>query len=252
MRLRWLRLALVGSLGSWLLLGPRPVAALDADLSHHLIAITTAFSGTDVLVFGAVEDPDTDVAVVVRGPLDDETVRRRSRLGFVWLFTDRLTFRAVPGFYAVASSRPLDEMASPQALARHELGVTNLRLRPAAGQEAGPEVVAAFRAALIRNKQRQRLYASEVGRVSFLGEALFRTRLAFPANVPPGAYQVQVLQFRDGAVINAQSSPLGISKIGLEAELFDLANHRPALYGAGAILLAITAGWTANIMFRRR
>lgn len=250
---RGLRLGLVATAiaaivgGSWF-----AARALEADISHHLIAITTAFAGTDVLVFGAVEEPGTDVAVVVRGPLGDVTVRRRSRVGFVWLFTEQLTFRAVPGYYAVASSRPLDELAAPAVLARYELGVANIRVRPA-GVGAGPRDEApAFREALIRSRQQERLFSTEVGRVTFLGRMLFRTRLAFPASVPPGSYQVQVLQFRDGAVINAQASPLGISKIGLEADLFDLAHRQPALYGLTAILLAIGAGWGASMMFRRR
>lgn len=250
---RWARLALVGTaiatIGGGALFAAR---ALEADISHHLIAITTAFAGTDVLVFGAVEEPGTDVAVVVRGPLSDVTVRRRSRVGFVWLFTEQLTFRAVPGYYAVAASRPLEELAAPAVLARHELGAPNVRFRAAGVGGLPRDDVDAFRAALIRNKQQERLFSVEVGRVTFLGRMLFRTRLAFPASVPPGSYQVQVLQFRDGAVINAQASPLGISKIGLEAELFDLAHRQPALYGLAAIVLAISAGWGASIMFRRR
>ncbi len=249
----WSRLALVTMVIATIAGGGWMVArALEADISHHLIAITTAFAGTDVLVFGAVEEPGTDVAVVVRGPLGDVTVRRRSRVGFVWLFTEQLTFRAVPGYYAVAASRPLEELAAPSVLARYELGAANIRFRPA-GVGGGPrEEADAFREALIRNKQQERLFSAEVGRVTFLGRMLFRTRLAFPASVPPGSYQVQVLQFRDGAVINAQASPLGISKIGLEADLFDLAHRQPALYGLAAILLAVGAGWGASVMFRRR
>jgi uncharacterized protein (TIGR02186 family) len=243
-----LSLGIVGAL----LGGSSLVVGLEADLSHHLVAITTAFSGTDVLLFGAIDQPGSDVAVVVRGPLDDQEVQRKSRVGFIWLTTAGMRFRNVPGYYAVASSRPLDEIASPGVLQRHEIGVDELRLRPAAGQSSDPAEIASFRAALIRNKQRQQLYASEVGEVSFLGRSLFRTRLAFPANVPPGSYQVQVFQLQNGSVVSAQASPLGISKIGLEADLFDIAHRQAALYGLGAILLALTAGWSANIMFGRR
>lgn len=235
-----------------LLGGSSHVAGLEADLSHHLVAITTAFSGSDVLLFGAIDQPGSDVAVVVRGPLDDQEVQRKSRVGFIWLVTSSMRFRGVPGYYAVASSRPLDEVASPGVRQRHEIGVDNLRMRPAAGQGFSPSETASFREALIRNKQRQQLYASEVGEVSFLGRSLFRTRLAFPANVPPGSYQVQVYQLQNGNVVSAQSSPLGISKIGLEADLFDIAHHQSALYGLGAILLAVGAGWSANLMFARR
>ncbi len=243
--------AIVG-LAGLLLGGSSRVAGLEADLSHHLVAITTAFSGTDVLLFGAIDQPGSDVVVVVRGPTDDQEVQRRSRVGVLWLTTADMRFRNVPGYYAVASSRPLDEIAGPGALQRHEIGVEQVRFRPATGQSTDPEEVATFRAALIRNKQRMQLYPQEVGEVSFLGRTLFRTRLAFPANVPPGSYQVQVFQFRNGSVVSAQSSPLGISKIGLEAELFDLAHRQAALYGLGAILVAVAAGWTANAMFGRR
>lgn len=245
------RLAAVLTLAGLALGASGRVVALEADLSHHLIAITTAFSGTDVLLFGAIEQPDSDIAVIVRGPLADQVVRRKSRVGPIWLNTDAVRFRGVPGYYAVASSRPLDELATPNVLLRHEIGVDNLRFRVAAGQPHEDADIERFRAALIRNKQDERLYVAKVGEVSFLGKALFRTRLAFPANVPPGSYQVQVLQFRDGNVIAAQASPLGISKIGIEADLFDFAHHNAAAYGLGAILLAIGAGWGASVMFRK-
>jgi hypothetical protein len=45
-----------------------------ADLSSHLIAITTGFTGTEVLVFGAT-DGEGDIAVIVRGPEREEIVR---------------------------------------------------------------------------------------------------------------------------------------------------------------------------------
>ena len=41
--------------------------AVVADLSKRLVAITTGFAGTDVLLFGAVQG-DGDIVVVVRGP----------------------------------------------------------------------------------------------------------------------------------------------------------------------------------------
>lgn len=226
-------------------------AAFVADLSDHLIRITTAFSGTDVLLFGAAEEPDTEMAVTVRGPVRDTVVWRKSQVGPIWINTDSLIFRAVPSFYAVATSEPLDSLADPATLARHELGVEQLRLQPLATDRYTPDEVQAFRAALIRNMQRARLFVSGAGHVSFLGNTLFRTRLFFPANVPPGIYQVQVLQIVGGEVVGAQASALEISKAGLEADLYEFALHRPALYGLVSILFALFAGWAGSVMFRR-
>ncbi len=221
------------------------------DLSSRLIAITTAFVGTQVLLYGATPAREGEIAVIVRGPARDMTVRRKSRVGPIWINTSALEFEAVPSFYAVATSAPLEELAGPGGLARHELGAGRIRLTPIAPEGWSEDEIDTFRAALVRNQQRVGLYSAEPGTVSFLGETLFRTRIVFPANVPPGDYQVQVLQFSDGEVVGAQTSKLEIAKMGIEAELYDLALGRPALYGLASILIALGAGWAANAIFRR-
>lgn len=225
--------------------------ALVADLSSHLIAITTAFAGTEVLLFGAIER-DGDVVVVVRGPPAEPTVVRKARIAGIWVNTDGMTFPGAPGYYAVAATGPLEEIAHQSERVRHEIGVGHLRLVAADRVGRSEEEIADFRAALIRNKQREGLYSPQVGRIAFVGARLFRTSLHFPAHVPPGSYQVQVLQFRGGEVVNAQSSALVISKVGLEADLYDFAHDRAPFYGMIAIALAVMSGWTAALLFRKR
>ena len=157
----------------------------------------------------------------------------------------------MPSFYAVATSAPLEELAGAGTLARHELGAERLRLQAVDASGIAASEIKAFRAALVRTRQRNGLFSAAPGTVSFLGDTLFRTRIVFPANVPPGDYQVQVLQLADGEVIGAQTSTLEISKMGIEADLYDFSLHRPGLYALASILLAVTAGWAANAMFRR-
>ena len=222
-----------------------------ADLSDHLIAITTAFTGTDVLLFGTVDKPGVGVAVVVRGPTGEAVVRRKSRMGLIWVYTSEVRLADAPSYYAVAASRPPGEIGLPTELARHEIGVEHLRLDPAPGEIVDGAQLAAFRAAFIRAKQRERLYPEQAGTVTFLGSTLFRTRLSFPADVSPGTYQVQVFQFEDGRVANAQTSALEISKVGLEADLTGYARRDPTLYAAASILVAVAAGWAAAALFRR-
>ena len=180
------------------------------DLSSRLIAITTAFAGTQVLLYGAAPASGGAIAVVVRGPTRDTTVRRKSRVGPIWLNTSSLAFRAVPSFYAVATSEPLDELAGPSTLARHELGAERLRLVPVEAEGLAADEIERFRVGPDSQPGNANgLFSAEPGTVSFLGDALFRTRIVFPANVPPGDYQVQVLQFADGEVTGAQTSTAG-------------------------------------------
>lgn len=223
-----------------------------ADLSHHLIAITTAFTGSNVLLFGALDEAGGDVVVVVRGPETATTVRRKSRIGPVWLNTDELTFANAPAFYAVAASGRLAAIMDLDDRVRFRIGTENLGLRPMDGVERSPAELDSFRDALVRNKARDDLYAIEVAPIRFLGDRLFRTTLSFPANVPPGNYQVEVLQLDEGTVVAAQTSVLVISKVGLEAEIFDAARTAPALYGLVSVLLAIGAGWTAGVVFKKQ
>lgn len=240
----------LGGLAGLSVTGAR-AAGFVADLSDHLVAITTAFTGSDVLLFGALEEPGGEVAVVVRGPAGAAGVRRKTRVGPVWIHTEEERFRDVPSYYAVASSGPLAELAQPGELARHQIGVENLRLEPVDPGRFGPGELAAYRAALVRGKQQAGLYPEAVGTVSFLGGTLFRTRVTFPANVAPGTYDVEVFQLEGGRVAQAQASVLDISKIGLEADLYDFAHQRPALYALAAIALAVLAGWGASVLFRR-
>ncbi|HEX5079321.1 MAG TPA: TIGR02186 family protein [Geminicoccaceae bacterium] len=223
---------------------------LVADLSEHLIAITTAFVGTDVVLFGT-SDGGADIVVTVVGPRQNQIVRRKGQIAGIWVNRESLEFERVPTYYAVATSAPLDQIARADVLARHELGIEHLRLEPVDAAGLAESHIDAFREALVRNKQRQRLYSSAPPPVSFLGPSLFRTTLSFPANVPPGIYQVQVFELEDGYVKDAQRSALVISKVGLEADLFDFAQQRAPLYGLLAIVMAVSLGWLAGVIFRR-
>ena len=228
---------------------------LVADLSKHLVAITTGFTGTEVLLFGAVERPADggapgEVAVVVRGPGTPVTMRRKSRVAGIWMNTASMTFERVPSFYAVAASAPLSQVATPQVRQRNGIGLDslNLSLPPA---KASPNVAQEWRDALIRAKQRNGLYSASVRPVVFLGARLFRTEVYFPANVPTGSYQVETYLLRDGQVVSAQTTPLIVSKVGVEATLTRFAYEYAAVYGLVAIIVALLAGWGGYALFRK-
>lgn len=221
---------------------------LVADLSEHLVAITTGFSGANVLLFGAIEG-DGDVIVVVRGPTRPETVRRKERIAGIWVNRAQAQISDAPVFYRVSATKPLDQVAPLALLDRHQIGADHLVLHIRRHDESASEDD--YRAALLRLKQRAGLYGDGAGSVSVLGGRLFRAEMSFPANVPTGTYMVEVYLVRDGQVISAQTTPLIVSKIGVGAEVFDFANKQAALYGLVAIALAAGAGWLAAVAFRR-
>jgi uncharacterized protein (TIGR02186 family) len=221
--------------------------ALVADLTSHLIAITTGFTGASVVLFGATDGPG-DVIVAVRGPDREMTVRRKSRVAGIWVNTQQVTFVNLPSFYAVAASRPIDDILSPAAAAFYRLGIANLKL--AASTPAPSVVVDAFRTALERTQQEAGLYVERMGKVDFLGERLFRTTITFPSNVPTGTYLVEVFLVRDRDIVSGQTTPLVVSRVGVDAAVFEFSTRQPGFYGAIAVLTAVVAGWLASLPFR--
>ena len=243
----------LGSLGALLvlsLLGGGSAAraeGLVADLTSHLIAITTGFTGASVVLFGATDGPG-DVIVAVRGPEREMTVRRKSRVAGIWVNTQQVTFANLPSFYAVAASRPMTDILSPAAAGFYRLGIANLKL--AASTPAPSVVVDAFRSALERTQQEAGLFVERTGKVDFLGERLFRTTITFPSNVPTGTYLVEIFLVRDKDIVSGQTTPLVVSKVGVDAAVFEFSTRQPGFYGAIAVLTAVVAGWLASLPFR--
>jgi uncharacterized protein (TIGR02186 family) len=221
--------------------------AVVADLSSHLIAITTGFTGASVVLFGATDGP-ADVIVVVRGPERDVTIWRKEKIAGIWANTEAVTFANIPSFYAVAASRPLESVVSPAAAALYRIGVDNLKFE--ARSSVTPDRLPLFSAALVGVRQRAGVFAGGVGKIAFLGDRLFRTTITFPANVPTGSYLVEIFLVRDKDVVGGQTTPLVISKVGVDAAVYDFAQRQSLAYGAIAVTMAVMAGWLASLPFR--
>ncbi len=219
-----------------------------ADLSRHLVAITTGFAGAEVLLFGAV-DGEGEVIVTVRGPEGDVVVRRKSQVNGMWINTQSVRFGAVPGYYAMAATKPIEEIITAAVADREQIGADRLRIQPEPNIPA--DTVALFRRALLRNMERDGLFQPRTSTIRFLGQRLFRADIVFPANVPTGLYTVNVYLVRHGQVVSAATTPLSVSKIGMSAEIYDFAQGRGLTYGLIAVAFAGFAGWAASRVFQR-
>src|SRR3546814_14912586 len=104
------------------------------------------------------------------------------------------------------------------------MGAEYLRLRPRPEENETEAQVAIFREALIRNKERDGLFATTGEDITFLGGQLFRTRLHFPANVPTGFYDVEVFMLQERRVVHAQTTPQTVRTDGLGAAVFSFSH----------------------------
>ena len=238
------------------------VENLEADVSTRSVAITSTYSGTEILIFGTVDNsrqPSAEagtyeiVAIVEGGP-SPLSVRHKSRVGGLWINTRSIRFSAVPSFYGIASTRPLDEIAEPEVLATHQIGFDHLRMVPwgsARWQPTSAEEEREYREAVIRLKKRDRLFVQSDHGVIFRGKSLFRATIALPPNVPVGALTTRLFLFKDGKLLSQYKSEVVLEHAGLERFLYRTANTSPFLYGVVTVLMAGLFGLTASLLFRK-
>ena len=221
---------------------------LTGDVSSRLIAITSNYTGAELILFGS-RIGTGDVVAGVRGPAQSDVVRRKTRVVGIWVNSDSVVFDEVPGFYAVAASRPLPEIAEQRLWSQLQIGAEYLKIAPRSGVT---DVVAyAYREALINNKEAIGLYLRDVGEVEFSGNTLFRTSIALPAYAPVGGYFVAFYLVDGGEVVETRNTFFFISKTGIERAVVDFAFEEPAAYGLLAVAVAVFAGWLAGLLFRR-
>jgi uncharacterized protein (TIGR02186 family) len=227
------------------------------DVSQRHIEIRYSFSGAELLLFGAIVYPDgrppepgTDVAVVVKGPLEPIVLREKQKVAGIWMNVGRVRFRSAPSFYAVASSRPLAQLIDERTAAIYELGLDNLQLSPGGGAPA--DVLRRFEHGLIDLRQRNQLYAEYPRGVEISEGVLYRARINIPARVPVGTYTAETFLIRDGRVIAGAAREIRIEKLGFEGFVADAAERWSFAYGVTAVAVSLLLGWGASAAFRRR
>jgi uncharacterized protein (TIGR02186 family) len=242
---------------------PVPQEKVEADISTRTLEVTTGFTGHEIIVFGSVDNSQApreqyagyyDVVVVVEGTPFPIVVRRKSDVAGVWVNTSSVTFGSVPSYYAIASTRPIEQVAGPGVLERHAIGLQHIKMTPSGAARSGFKdyEVAAFRSAVIRLKKKDNLYVLAPNGVEFVGRSLFRSTIALPANVPVGPLVARTYLFRNGEVISAHIARVTLHRTGIEWLVHNFAFVYPMSYGLIAVLIAVGCGLLASAYFRRQ
>ena len=84
---------------------------MQADVHTRSVAVTSSFSGIEIVVFGAVhnsrqpsaESGYYDVVIVLEGTPSRLVARKKSNVAGMWINTHSITFESVPSYYAIVS-----------------------------------------------------------------------------------------------------------------------------------------------------
>ena len=226
------------------------------DVSSRSIQIFYSFTGAQLLLFGAILYPGgrvperpVDIVVVLRGPVEPILMREKRKIAGIWMNAESNRLQSVPSFYAVASSRPIDQLVDERTAAIYEMGLRNLQLSPGGG--ALPEKEMRFEAGLIDLMRRRGLYSENPKGVEISEGVLYRAGIDLPSQVPVGTYTAETFLIDRGRVLAVATRDVEIDKSGFERFVALAAQRREIAYGTAAVLLSLLLGWIAAAAFRR-
>lgn len=233
-----------------LLMGQRdPV--LVPEVSQHEVQVRQGFTGTELLLFGAILDPagraaaqDYDVIVVLQGPSEPIRLREKERFGGIWINASSTDYRSAPSFFAVASTRPIDRIVDERTAAIYEFGTRYIQLSPSGVIE--PEEQARFSDGLVDLRTRQGLYQEDIGGVTVSERVLYQARIDLPSNVSTGTYTAETFAVRDGRVIASALAEVEVRKVGFERFIAESSQDHSLLYGIVAVLMSVGMGWASS------
>ena len=150
----------------------------------------------------------------------------------------------------MASTKVLDQIASPMELATYNVGLPRARLVPSTFSGRAEEV-AEYRDAFLALKQKSKLYQTNPGGVTFVSSSLFQANIHLPADIPNGTHTIRAVVFKTGTVIAENELKLHVVKTGLEQTITRAATNNALYYGLFSVMLAIITGWGASLMFRK-
>jgi len=224
------------------------------EVSQHEIRVRQGFTGTELLLYGAILDPTGqrpedpyDIVVVLKGPTEPILLREKDKKLGIWVNAGSNAFRSAPAFFAVSSSRPIDRIVDPLTAAIYELGLDYLQLSPTGAID--PQEQARFTAGLVDLRQRQGLYKQDGNGVSISGGVLYQARIAVPSNVATGRYTAETFAIADGRVIDSAIAEVQVVKEGFERLVADEAQDDGLFYGLIVVALSLFMGWAAGRLF---
>lgn len=227
------------------------------DISARSIQIQYSFTGTQLLLFGAIVYPDgktpsrpADIAVVLRGPVEPILMREKQKIAGIWMNADSNRFRSAPGYYAVASSAPVRSLLDDRTAAIYEIGLQDLQLSPGGG--AVPEKEQRFETGLLDLMKRKGLYSENPRGVEITDGVLYRARISIPSQVPVGTYTTETFLIDQGKVVAVATRDIEIGKSGFERYVALAATRYGFLYGLASVLISLGMGYAAAMWSRRR
>ncbi len=243
------------------------VLSLVLSLSFHLFAaerkpilhvqpnkihINAFFKGQKIKIFGYVPK-NWDVAIKICGSREEVTLKRKGKVGILWMNVGTVKVKNAPNFYLIATSTDIDKLASPDVLKKAEIGYDALKDKIKFESTVPGDKPDFLFKQFVMLKKKEKLYSIHPKTVVFEGVnnglKSFSTTINVPAKIPLGKYTVDLYGFNNGQLVGHLESFFHVDLVGFPAFCRNLAFKHSLLYGILAVILAIVVGFFMGFLF---
>ena len=244
---------------------PRP------KLIPEKIEMGTFYNGTRLRIEGTAP-VGSGILIVIEGSERDEFFNRKGRVGPIWLTVDRIHVKHAPSVFLRFSSTALSSLVDREGVQKYQLDEDAImdRIRLLChckcsltdrSQQSGvhdavpdPSYARLLYADFLELKHHDGSYREQTGTVNITGTnsgTAYSLEFEWPRKIPPGSYRVAVYACRDRRVIAQSAAKLQLAEVGFPAYMANLAFSKPWIYGIGAVLVAVLAGFLTDVLTNR-
>jgi uncharacterized protein (TIGR02186 family) len=234
---------------------PKGITDVATVTTKREVDIGLMYNGDYIYFFGSVPNTSVDVIVkltsVENAPL---SVNQKGKVALMWMNVKQFTVTGLPLLYKIHSTRPISQILS-KSLA-HELGIgydvlmDQMHLKRVRGTPS-PEDARVVFDGVLKIKKEANLYNVDEKRIEISGGKLFKHYFRFPPAAKEGTYRAESYIIKDGKLIGKGVDEVVIQKKGIEAAFTKLAYKYPAVYGAIALIVALSMGLFVGFVFKK-
>lgn len=230
-------------------------AMLTAKANHDHITIDFFYHGSSVSVKGE-SDPGVDLVIKMTSPEGHQVLKQKGKVGgLLWMNVGQLKFEQTPNFYAVYSTKKLDDILNKEEQEKYVIGYPALEKHVAVAPVTNEEEKAKWFDEFVKYKEESRVYASSYGKietkVNAQGHQEYFILTDWPYQAAPGDYVVAVYAVKNGKVVEQAEAKVNVEQIGVVKTLATMAKNSAAFYGLLSIGIALGAGFGVGLVFRK-
>ena len=237
------------------LLVARPAhAMLTAKANHDHITIDFFYHGSTVSIKGEA-DPNVELIIKITSPEGHQVLKQKGKIGgMLWMNVGQLKFDKTPNFYGLYSSQKIEDILSPEEMAKHVIGYPALEKHVEISPVRNDEEKAKWFEDFVKFKEEQKVYAYSPGTITMTAKGdrqEYFIMTDWPYQAAPGDYRVAVYAVKNGKVVEQAESKVNVEQVGVVKTLATMAKDKAALYGFLSIGIALSAGFAVGMVFKK-